>query len=335
MKVGPLYHAFKRDGSILPRLIHTGQHYDSLMSSIVVDQLGLVPDFSLNVGSGTHAEQTGRVMMAYEKVCIEDRPDWVIVVGDVNSTLACALTAAKLNIPVAHLEAGLRSGDRTMPEEINRIVTDAVSSLLWTPSPDADINLQKEGVAGKIEFVGNIMIDAYEFLREKIHEVPRYCAEDYAVVTLHRPSNVDDPVVLRKIQERLMEISRETAIIFPVHPRTRSKLDVEYSLGFPIIYVEPLDYIRFMSLVENARFVVTDSGGLQEETTYLGIPCFTLRENTERPITVRQGTNRLVNIDNIMESINSKIDRYVMPEFWDGKAAGRVVESLKRASGLF
>lgn len=347
MKVAPLYSVLQQESGLLrPRLIHTGQHYDENMSGAFIRDLGLPePAAHLGVGSGTHAEQTGRVMMAYEKWCMESRPDWVIVVGDVNSTLACALAATKLHIPVAHLEAGLRSGDRTMPEEINRVATDAVADLLWTPSPDADENLRREGVAPeRICRVGNIMIDALEMSRSRIEarKFPselRLASGHYGVVTLHRPSNVDDARQIGLLVEMLKECAARLPLVFPAHPRTRKRLvdfglweQLEQAPGMCII--EPVGYVEFMSLVFASAAVITDSGGVQEETTYLGIPCITLRENTERPITVSQGTNRLMKPAQVPDAI----DRILQgawpvgrkPERWDGKTAGRVVENLKQ-----
>jgi UDP-N-acetylglucosamine 2-epimerase (non-hydrolysing) len=346
MKVAPLYKALggERDWC-RPRLIHTGQHYDANMSDAFFSDLGLPdPDIHLGVGSGSHAEQTAGVMVAYEKVCIQERPDWVIVVGDVNSTLACTLAATKLGIPVAHLEAGLRSRDRSMPEEINRLVTDALADLLWTPSPDADENLRLEGVpADKVERVGNIMIDSLEMVRPAI-EANRYLGSlglrtgDYGVMTLHRPSNVDDSIRLSEVCEVIVQIGRRLPMIFPVHPRTRQRL-VNFGLwdrlaAEPGIHlIEPVGYVDFMSLVFNTRFVLTDSGGVQEETTYLRIPCLTLRESTERPVTVTEGTNRLIKLDGVLTSVEKILSgdwtQGRVPDRWDGMTAGRVVASLR------
>lgn len=346
MKVAPLYHVLRRAEWCHPVLVHTGQHYDADMSNDILRDLGLPePDIHLSVGGGTHAVQTAGVMVAYEKECAAERPDWVIVVGDVNSTLACAITAAKLCIPVAHLEAGLRSGDRTMPEEINRVVTDAICDLLWTPSPDADENLRREGVAAaRIVRVGNIMIDSYEMLRERIARGSAAAAlgltlKGYAVVTLHRPSNVDDRDRLAVLMGRLAEISRMLPVAFPVHPRTRQRLAAFGLEPAPaktpdLRLLSPVSYLRFMSLVRDARFVITDSGGIQEETTYLDIPCLTLRENTERPITVTSGTNRLVRAENLVtaaaEVLEGRWQHARGIEFWDGHTADRVAASLER-----
>ncbi len=346
MKIAPLYHALKAEPWCVPLIIHTGQHYDANMSDAFFADLGLPkPDHHLEVGSGSHAEQTGAVMIAYEKICLAERPDWTVVAGDVNSTLACGLVAAKLCIPLAHLEAGLRSGDRTMPEEINRIVTDALSDLLWTPSPDGDENLLGEGVAAdRIERVGNIMIDSFELQRPRIEGLAMAKSfgldpGTYAVVTLHRPSNVDEKPKLQKIVSVLTEVARKMPIVFAVHPRTRGRLE-EFGLlsvlenQDSISISPPLSYNEFMSLICDAKMAITDSGGIQEETTYLGIPCLTLRDNTERPITITQGTNRLVRPENLAQMVEAALAGEVQgaqrPDLWDGKTAARVAQSLKR-----
>jgi len=345
MKVAPLYHAIKAEKWCNATLVHTGQHYDENMSGYFFRDLGLPePEIHLGVGSGTHAEQTGGVMIAYEKVCLEQRPDMVVVVGDVNSTLACTLAAKKLHLPVAHLEAGLRSGDRTMPEEINRIVTDSLADILWTPSPDADDNLGKEGVnKERVKRVGNIMIDSYEMLKSKIEAEDTagafgLVAGSYAVVTLHRPVNVDSRESLKCIVSKLEEISETIPLVFPVHPRTSARLN-DYGLlsslqAKPDVrIVESLNYVRFLSLVKDARLIITDSGGIQEETTYLNIPCLTLRETTERPITITQGTNQLVSVETLVpmvrKALGGNCHRSICPELWDGKTASRVLSSLK------
>jgi UDP-N-acetylglucosamine 2-epimerase (non-hydrolysing) len=315
------------------------------MSDTFFLDLGLpAPDFHLGVGSGTHAEQTGRVMMAYEKLLLSDPPDLVVVVGDVNSTAAAALAAVKLGVKVAHLEAGLRSFDRTMPEEINRVVTDALADLLWTPSEDADGNLLREGVPKeKIHFVGNIMIDSLEMLREKIEATEAWKENGlergrYGLVTLHRPSNVDTREDLEPLCRVLMRISTKVPLIFPLHPRTRKNLE-NYGLMHELrgagnlLLEDPISYIPFMSMVLNSRLVITDSGGIQEETTYLGIPCLTLRPNTERPVTVTQGTNRLVGLGDlelrVSEILGNGGPRGRIPELWDGHTAERVVRSIR------
>ena len=347
MKIAPLYHALVEEDWARAEIVHTGQHYDEMMSDSFFKNFGLPkPNYNLNVGSGTHAEQTAKVMARYGELCESSRPDWIIVVGDVNSTIACALVGVKLLIPVAHLEAGLRSFDRTMPEEINRLVTDQICNLLWTPSQDGNDNLIKEGVSeDKIDLVGNIMLDSFEILRDKISNDSAYIdlalnGEDYCVLTLHRPSNVDDPLKLESIINELVRVSKKIKIFFPIHPRTVASLK-KFGLyenlkkQNTIILCNPLSYIKFMNVVLFCKAVITDSGGIQEETTYLGIPCFTLRDNTERPITISKGTNKLIKYSDIQDAVEKIIgddpeSSYECPEFWDGKTAGRVVNSLKK-----
>jgi UDP-N-acetylglucosamine 2-epimerase (non-hydrolysing) len=423
MKIAPLYHALNKESWAEPQIVHTGQHYDLNMSDVFFQDLKLPePHIHLGVGSGSHAEQTGQVMMAYEGILIEESPDLVIVVGDVNSTVACTMAAVKIpesrrsdgnsasvsenlnydgesnqgnepfrrrridsdrfhqgNDPdknkskescksclknkiiksnpfhnqiqtvrrplVGHLEAGLRSFDRTMPEEINRLVTDSLADILWTPSPDGDENLTREGIAAeKIDRVGNIMIDSLEMLRGVI-EKEDACSGlglqtgNYGLLTLHRPSNVDDPEILAGICQKLIRISQKIPLVFPVHPRTRKNIE---KLGLmpdlenakQMLILEPLNYIRFMNLVFNCRFALTDSGGIQEETSYLGIPCLTLRPNTERPITITAGTNRLCTTESFETDVDAvlaePIKRNTQIDLWDGQTASRVVESIKK-----
>ena len=344
MKVAPLYHELARHGWCTPRVVHTGQHYDANMSDAFFRDLRLPePAHHLEVGSGSHAEQTGRTMIAYEAVCLHDRPDAIIVVGDVNATAACAMVGAKLWIPVVHLEAGLRSRDRRMPEEINRLVTDAISDLLWTPSRDADANLIAEGVPpGKIDCIGNMMIDSFEMLRQKIEAADTHrrlnLLGPYAIVTLHRPSNVDEREKLSELVDALLALSAELTVVFAIHPRTRKRLE-EFALLDAIVTApgiratEPLSYIEFMNLVIGCTIAITDSGGVQEETTYLGIPCATLRENTERPITLTEGTNRLLQPGQLVaaarEALAAQWPRGAGPRLWDGRTAQRAAASLQ------
>jgi UDP-N-acetylglucosamine 2-epimerase (non-hydrolysing) len=344
MKIAPLYHALRKTDWAAPIIVHTGQHYDFNMSESFFKDLMLpAPHHHLGVGSGSHAEQTGRVMIAYEKLLMEKRPDLVVVVGDVNSTVACTLAAVKLGVKTAHLEAGLRSFDRSMPEEVNRIVTDAIADILWTPSPDGDENLLREGTPPeKIERVGNIMIDALEMMRPRImaeNAAAKYGLENgtFGVVTLHRPANVDHPETLAKLCDALGRIAAELPLIFPVHPRTRKNLEAfglyDRLASSPGMHLDgPVSYIPFMNLVFNCRLAITDSGGIQEETTYLGVPCLTLRPNTERPITVSEGINRLCTAEDIESQAAAAIKKNIdakAPPLWDGKTAGRVVESAR------
>ncbi|HOG29240.1 MAG TPA: UDP-N-acetylglucosamine 2-epimerase (non-hydrolyzing) [Vicinamibacterales bacterium] len=345
MKVAPLYHALAAEPWADPVIVHTGQHYDANMSGAFFADFGLPePHVSLGVGSGTHAEQTAKVMVAYERVLQERRPDLVVVVGDVNSTAAATLAAAKLGVKVAHLEAGLRSRDRRMPEELNRLVTDVLADLLWAPSQDGVENLLAEGIpAGRIQLVGNIMIDTLEMCRERIERQDAFSAfglrpGGFAVATIHRPSNVDDPAVLGPLCAILESVSELVPLVFPVHPRTGRRIAAEGLLAGArragrLFLPEPMPYIAFMNLVFNARLVITDSGGIQEETTYLGIPCLTMRENTERPITVTQGTNRLCAPDRLLASVREILRRRPPSApripYWDGRTAGRVVEAIR------
>lgn len=347
MKIAPLIEAMQVHTDIRQQLLHTGQHYDDRMSQIFFDQLGIPrPDIYLGIGSGSHAEQTARVMLAFEKILLQERPDVIVVVGDVNSTLACTITAAKLQVPIAHVEAGLRSFDRTMPEEINRIITDSLSDYLFTTSRDADKNLQREGIPPeKIFFVGNVMIDTLFKHREQARQLntPLHFdleAGKYALLTLHRPSNVDNPAILSDLMNVLIELQQDLPILFPTHPRTKLRLQKsglsEFLTTAPALkLVEPLGYLEFLDLMMHARLVLTDSGGIQEETTILGVPCLTLRENTERPITITEGTNILVGTDpsRILHEARSvlqtggKTGR--IPELWDGRAADRIVRVLQ------
>lgn len=346
MKVAPLYHALFRESWCEPVIVHTGQHYDANMSDAFFRDLKLPdPTHHLEIGSGSHAEQTGRTMIAYEALCQKDRPDAIIVVGDVNATAACAMVGAKLWIPVVHLEAGLRSRDRRMPEEINRLVTDAIVDLLWTPSGDADENLRAEGVsADKIECVGNIMIDSFEMMRSRIESAgtrEKLGLEKgrFAMVTLHRPSNVDDLQTLASLVDELVAVARELPLVFAIHPRTRRRLE-EFGLlenitgAKGITVTEPLGYVEFMNLVSQSAAAITDSGGVQEESTYLGIPCLTLRENTERPVTVTEGTNRLIKPEHMLPAVREVLagrwPKGHKPKHWDGHTATRCVSSLKR-----
>lgn len=343
MKIAPLYHALCKETWADPVIVHTGQHYDRNMFAESFQDLRLPdPHISLGIGSGTHAEQTGEVMIAYEKVLLETRPDLVIVVGDVNSTVACTLAAVKLGVPTAHLEAGLRSFDRTMPEEINRVVTDSIADHLWTPSRNGDANLLREGIPReKITMVGNIMIDSLLTMMPAIENQNAkrrfgLTNHDYGVVTLHRPSNVDDPPTLSTLCQALSRIAEKTRLIFPVHPRTGKQLHAfgltgTFSSNENICLTEPLGYKAFINLVCGARFAITDSGGLQEETTFLGIPCVTLRPNTERPITILQGTNVLARPETLerdLEDAKAKSGCRI-PVFWDGKTAKRIVDLLR------
>ncbi len=349
MKVAPLLSALGRRG-VAQRLVHTGQHFDERMSGVFFTELALPrPDVDLGVGSAPHGEQTGRVMIAFERWLLaqQERPGAVVVPGDVNSTLAACLVAAKLGIPVVHLEAGLRSFDRAMPEELNRVAVDHLAGLLLTPSPDADENLRREGIPPeRIARVGNLMIDtlrahlpAARALRvpEGLGLTPRR----YAVVTLHRPSNVDEPAALARLLGALAEVARAVPVVFPVHPRTRARIAAAglEDRAAALRLVEPLGYLEFLSLTSAARLVLTDSGGLQEESTALGIPCLTLRENTERPVTVSEGTNEVVGTDPArivaaaLRALSGGGKRGRCPALWDGRAGERAADAIRARIG--
>jgi UDP-N-acetylglucosamine 2-epimerase (non-hydrolysing) len=323
--------------------VHTGQHYDAHMSAVFFDELGMPqPDIYLGIGSGSHADQTARTMIAFEQVCLEQNPDLVVVGGDVNSTLACSLVAAKLSISVAHVESGLRSFDRSMPEEINRILTDHVASLLFTTEESGNANLLREGIAAeRIHFVGNSMIDSLQsHIGHALANRPwqRFGLEPgrYGVITLHRPSNVDERSGFSEIAIALQKISQEVPLLFPVHPRTRERIEnFGIDLG-TIKLAEPLGYIEFLGLIAKASLVLTDSGGVQEETTALGVPCITLRPNTERPVTIELGTNQLAGVkrSSIVNASRAALTRngakYSLPPLWDGQAAKRIVDVIER-----
>ena len=342
MKVAPILRELDRRGGFESRLVHTGQHYDVSMSDAFFAELGIPePDHNLGVGSGSHGAQTGEILTKIEQVLIEERPALVIVVGDVNGTLAAALAAAKLGIPVAHVEAGLRSFDRAMPEEINRVLTDAISDLCFTTEPVANENLLREGVAAeRVHFVGNVMIDTLLAHLEaaRARDVAgQYGLERrrYAVLTLHRPSNVDDPERLRALFRTLEAVHRRIDVVFPAHPRTQGAIARQLGGRAPQLrLIPPMGYFDFLGLVSGAALVLTDSGGIQEETTALDIPCLTLRDNTERPVTIAQGTNTLVGSDpeaiqaHVAAILRGDAKRGRMPELWDGKAAGRIVDVL-------
>jgi len=344
MKMAPIIAAInRRPKEVSQTLVHTGQHYDEAMSTVFFGDLSMPePDITLETKSGTPSRQMARIMPLFEEVLIARQPDWVVVVGDVNSTIACALVASKLNVRVAHVEAGLRSFDRTMPEEINRLLTDQIADLLLTPSADADTNLLREGIpAERIVRVGNVMIDTlFQQLKRarnsSILDELELRPNDFAVLTLHRPANVDDPESLSRILFAIGAIARKLPVIFPAHPRTQARMR-EFNLVAPVgvHVISPLGYLDFLQLWSNARLALTDSGGLQEETTALGIPCLTLRENTERPITIEQGSNRLVgsNPSRIVRAAREILSGRVSyagrsPELWDGQAADRIVETL-------
>ena len=353
MKIAPLIHCIERHNhsktspfrKVEYILVHTGQHYDTKMSDVFFQELGIPqPHVSLGVGSGSHAVQTAKTMLLFEPVCIEHRPDWVVVVGDVNSTVACALVAAKLRVRIAHVEAGLRSFDRSMPEEINRVVTDSIADLLLTPSDDGNRNLQNEGIPeSKVALVGNIMIDSLvanltQARASNILARLMVPSGGFAYVTLHRPANVDVKESLQPIMTEILELSRRLPVIFPIHPRTRKML-VDYGIDLSsepgLQIIDPIGYHDSLSLTENARVVLTDSGGRQEESTYFRTPCLTLRDNTERPITITIGSNRLCGIKDLRSAIETVLREPArlgaVPPLWDGQSAGLILgELLKR-----
>lgn len=346
MKIAPIVRAMKKYSNLQNILVHTGQHYDERMSKLFFDDLQMPkPDVYLNVGSASHAVQTAKIMVEFEKVLLKEKPDLVVVVGDVNSTVACSLVAVKMGIKVAHVEAGLRSFDRSMPEEINRLLTDAISDFLFVTEQSGLDNLKKEGIpAEKVHFVGHVMIDSLIHFAEKAKEStirnelnPDH--QDYALVTLHRPSNVDSKENFVNLLNAFEDIEKQIKIVFPIHPRSRKMIDTfglqDKVAGMKNLQIlEPLGYLDFMNLMHNAKFLLTDSGGIQEETTFLGIPCITMRENTERPITVDVGTNILVGSDTELikkeakNILDGKAKKGQIPKLWDGKAAERIVKIL-------
>jgi len=349
MKVAPLHRALEEAGGFTSQIVHTGQHYDEKMSDVFFRQLEMPePDMYLGVGSGTHAQQTARVMTAFEEVVVDEEPDLVVVVGDVNSTLACALVATKLHVPVAHVEAGLRSGDRRMPEEINRVVTDSIADYLYVTEQSGVDNLRREGIGEeKIFFVGNLMIDSLVHFREKaaqtsIMDELGLEPSSFALMTMHRPSNVDHAAGLRKLLDTMRGITEEWPLVFPMHPRTRNRfnefgLDSQLQRLEDLVLLEPLGYLEFLRLMEQAAVVVTDSGGIQEETTFLQVPCLTLRDNTERPITVAMGTNELLPMEpnRIVRRVNEvagAVRSKQRPRLWDGQTAQRIVSLLQDVS---
>jgi UDP-N-acetylglucosamine 2-epimerase (non-hydrolysing) len=349
MKVAPVLAALKRVPHAEQILVHTGQHYDPNMSDVFFQDLGMpAPDAHLGAGSGTHAQQTAKMMVEVEPVLMRHRPDVVVVAGDVNSTIAVALVAAKLWMPVAHIEAGLRTFDWRMPEEVNRVLTDRIAELLFTPSRDADENLRREGTdMSRVHFVGNVMIDSLQAAlprarESRVHETLGVRKGGYALATLHRPSNVDEPAALEKLLSVLAEVSGRIPVIFPIHPRTRARILADRALherlertrGLKL--ADPVGYLDFLALTSNARLVITDSGGIQEETTALGVPCLTVRKNTERPVTIEIGTNTLVGTDPAqivpaaIEVLEGRGKKGRVPELWDGHAAERIADVLVR-----
>lgn len=356
MKIAPLMHTLKNSKDLKAVLVHTGQHYDVKMSGQFFEELNIPsPDINLEVGSASHAVQTARIMEGFEKVCLDEKPDFVLVVGDVNSTAACTLVASKMGITTIHYEAGLRSSDRTMPEEINRLVTDSISDVFFTTSKDADENLLKENVpAEKIHMLGNLMIDTLVTNQAKASKTSLnfnllnrdkeiifgkdFKTVNYGVLTFHRPGNVDDKQSLEYLVKIWGEVSEQIPLVFPVHPRTYKNirnfgLQTLIDKYEHLYFIEPLGYLQFINLVQHAKFALTDSGGIQEETTYLNIPCLTVRPNTERPVTIWEGSNKLIKVENILEEVNlilqgkGKTGR--TPQFWDGKTAERIVEVIE------
>ena len=348
MKIAPVQREMTQHGSIKPVLVHTGQHYDDKMSRLFFEDLELPePDVYLGVGSGTHAQQTAKIMIEFEKVLEREKPDIVLVVGDVNSTAACSLVAAKMGIRIAHVEAGLRSFDRDMPEELNRIVTDALSDYLFVSERSGLDNLRREGISEqKVHFVGNVMIDSLVYFMRKAEQsriLDQLALENqsFALITLHRPSNVDVKQSFAALLDAFAVLEKEIRIVFPIHPRSRKRLH-EFGLEARagrmqnLLLLDPIGYLDFMQLMRRAKFVLTDSGGIQEETTYLGIPCLTMRENTERPVTIDVGTNILIGSDaqrvvtEARKILEGKVKNGGIPELWDGRAAGRIVDILSR-----
>jgi UDP-N-acetylglucosamine 2-epimerase (non-hydrolysing) len=353
MKIAPVLRAAATHKEIIScQIVHTGQHYDRSMSEVFFEELGIpAPDYNLGCGGGSHAEQTAKIMVAYEKLCLEERPDIVLVVGDVNSTLACSIVAKKLNVTVAHIEAGLRSDDREMPEEINRLVTDAISDLFFVTERSGVEHLRREGKAEEmIHYVGHVMVDNVIYQRDKLEREPLADGEspgyklnhpNYGVITLHRPSNVDDPLVFAELAGALRRISENLPLVFPVHPRTRQNMECfGIDLGPHITLMDPMGYMDFLNLWKDATMVLTDSGGLQEETTALGVPCLTLRNNTERPVTIEEGTNVLVGTDpKVIEEAAADIlvgnaKHGHRPDLWDGNAAERIVRILLESKAM-
>ncbi len=344
MKVAPILAALRSRSGLTQILVHTGQHYDAKMSDVFFQDLGMpAPDVHLGVGSGSHAQQTAKVMTEIEPVLLREKPDVVVVAGDVNSTIAVALVAAKMGIGVAHVESGLRSRDWSMPEEVNRVLTDRLSDLLFTPSRDGDETLAREGIdPRRVHFVGNVMIDSLRAalpraLQSRIHQQLELTPKAYALATLHRPANVDDPKSLSRVLSALSQIATKLPVVFPIHPRTRARLEADPGLkqeASSLKLTDPLGYLDFLALTNSARVVMTDSGGIQEETTALGVPCLTMRENTERPVTCEIGTNTLVGTDPLqvvpaaLAVLEGRGKQGTIPELWDGHAAERIATIL-------